>query len=132
MLGGIGIYSTLTDYLALLRHLLLAKGAFPSPSTLLLSFTHSLTHLLYLIPDGNAPTPILSAASVALLFAPSVPEGATAPISEFSGMPDCQFGYGLCIATTDWEGRRRKGAGFCKSFSSPSISPFLGSRCTVC
>ncbi|KJA18409.1 hypothetical protein HYPSUDRAFT_45259 [Hypholoma sublateritium FD-334 SS-4] len=87
MLGGIGIYASLTDYLALLRHLLLAK-------------------------DALASAPILSADSVAGLFAPSVPAGATAPISEFSGMPDCQYGHGLCLATADWPGRRRKGSGF--------------------
>lgn len=84
--------------------------------------------------DARASGPILSADSVAGLFAPSVPAGATAPISEFSGMPDCQFGNGLCLATADWPGRRRKGSGSCASFllfsfHSLALPPLL--RCSA-
>ncbi|KAF8958101.1 beta-lactamase/transpeptidase-like protein [Flammula alnicola] len=87
LLGGIGLYSTLKDYLALLRHLLLIQA-------------------------GRTNNPILSVNTVASLFRPSLPAHHTVNIENFTGWKDVQFGHGLCLANSDWPGRRKKGAGF--------------------
>ncbi|KAF9476665.1 beta-lactamase/transpeptidase-like protein [Pholiota conissans] len=87
LLGGIGIYTKLDDYLLFLRHLLLAQ-------------------------TGKATNPILSVASISSLFRPSLPENCSENIEAMTGWKDCQFGYGLCLANTDWPGRRKKGSGF--------------------
>ncbi|KAF8176931.1 beta-lactamase/transpeptidase-like protein, partial [Pholiota molesta] len=87
LLGGIGIYTKLNDYLSFLRHLLLAQA-------------------------GRATNPILSVGSVTSLFRPSLPEHCTEKIESFTGWKDCQFGYGLCLANSDWPGRRKQGSGF--------------------
>ncbi|KDR77296.1 hypothetical protein GALMADRAFT_96063 [Galerina marginata CBS 339.88] len=87
LLGGIGLYSGLKDYLTLLRHLLL-------------------------INSGLAKNPILTIDKVSSLFKPSiVPHGST-NIELFTGWKDVSFGVGLCLATEDWPGRRKRGSGF--------------------
>jgi len=83
LLGGIGLYSTLEDYLILLQHLL---G----------------------IEAGSAKNPILSVGSVSDLFKPTLPANA-APSIPF---PDSQWSVGLSLANNDWPGRRKKGSGF--------------------
>jgi len=87
LLGGIGLYSTLKDYLTLLRHLLLIKA-------------------------GRAQNPIMSVETVSSLFAPSIPPHGAANIELFTGWKHVGYGIGLCLATEDWPGRRRKGSGF--------------------
>jgi methyl acetate hydrolase len=89
-LGGAGFYSTTKDFLAILRHLLLAK-------------------------DGRAPNAILKSESVDIMFSSSIPDTATTHVESFLDYPNemkLQFGYGLCVTLTDWPGRRKKGSGF--------------------
>ncbi|PPQ74395.1 hypothetical protein CVT26_000946 [Gymnopilus dilepis] len=87
LLGGIGLYSTLKDYLALLRHVLLIEA-------------------------GQETQGILRVETAKSLFVPSIPEGSAANIELFTGWKDVSFGVGLCLATADWPGRRKKGSGF--------------------
>ncbi|KAJ3504818.1 hypothetical protein NLJ89_g7737 [Agrocybe chaxingu] len=88
VLGGIGLYSTLNDYLKLLQHIISIKAETTTKG-------------------------ILSAKSVSDLFNPTLPEHATAALYQFTKWDDCQFGIGLCLATKDWSnGRRKKGSGF--------------------
>ncbi|KAF9476675.1 beta-lactamase/transpeptidase-like protein [Pholiota conissans] len=87
LLGGIGTYTNLDDYLLFLRHLLQIQA-------------------------GTATNPLLSVGSASNLFRPSLPEHCVEEIKAFGGWEDCQFGYGLCLANSDWPGRRKKGSGF--------------------
>lgn len=95
-LGGIGMYSTLPDYLTLLRHLLR-------------------------IEDGqDVPSPILSQDTVKSLFKPRhspLGEGAMIQFMQFiSNDPNhashLNHGLGVGIVTKDWDGERRAGSGF--------------------
>ncbi|KAJ7758526.1 beta-lactamase/transpeptidase-like protein [Mycena maculata] len=86
--GGVGLYSTQKNYLAVLRHLLQIKA-------------------------GKATNPILSDASVAALFEPTLPPTATNSLAKIMGVPDgsAQFSTGLMVTTVDMPGRRKKGSG---------------------
>ncbi|KAJ6619485.1 beta-lactamase/transpeptidase-like protein [Mycena sp. CBHHK59/15] len=97
-LGGVGLFSSAKDYLAILRHLLQIKG----------------------LLTGKATNPILSPTSVDLLFEHSLPlAGATAIhamaafLSKNLSMPpgSAQFGRGLLVNTMDVPGKRRKDSG---------------------
>ncbi|KAF7336862.1 hypothetical protein MVEN_02122500 [Mycena venus] len=94
-LGGVGLYASQKDYLALLRHLLQIKA-------------------------GSATTPILSRSTVDSMFAPSLPAAAAATLNGFIGLlhphlglpaGTAQFGRGLLVNTADVEGKRRSGSG---------------------
>ncbi|KAF7346174.1 Acyltransferase mlcH [Mycena sanguinolenta] len=104
-LGGVGLYSSLKDYLALLRHLLQIKA-------------------------GTGVNPILSAASVATLFEPTLDVPAANSLAKMLGMPEgsVQFSTGQMLATADVPGRRKKGTGAWGGFASTSyfIDPETG------
>ncbi|PPQ92543.1 hypothetical protein CVT25_010376 [Psilocybe cyanescens] len=85
--GGIGLYTTLKDYLTLLRHLLLVK-------------------------EGRAKHPILSVKTVSSLFESSIPPQLHKSVELFTDWENVGYGIGLCLATEDWPGRRKKGSGF--------------------
>ncbi|KAJ7695988.1 beta-lactamase/transpeptidase-like protein [Mycena rosella] len=91
--GGVGLYSSLKDYLAVLRHLLQIKGRFP----------------------GKAANPILTEASVAALFKPTLDSDTLAAdsVAKMFGLPtgSAQFSRGLMLTTVDVPGRRKKGVG---------------------
>ncbi|KAF5325015.1 hypothetical protein D9619_009571 [Psilocybe cf. subviscida] len=86
-LGGIGIYSTMRDYLTFLSHILRAKA-------------------------GKASNPILGVDTIERMFTPQIDKGSASNVVGFTGWPNVSFGDGLCLATEDWPGRRRKGSGF--------------------
>ncbi|KAF9011803.1 beta-lactamase/transpeptidase-like protein, partial [Cyathus striatus] len=86
-LGGVGLESTLKDYLSLLRHLLQIHGA-------------------------TAVSPILSAETVKSLFLPTLTEKGVQSVNAFTKMTDGQWSTALCLNTTDWPGRRRKFSGW--------------------
>ncbi|EDR10572.1 uncharacterized protein LACBIDRAFT_317165 [Laccaria bicolor S238N-H82] len=88
ILGGLGMYTSLQDYLSLCRHLLQIRAGF-------------------------AENPILSVDSVLSLFKSTLNETAARSVEKFTpGWKDCQWSTGLCLNNTDWPGRRRKGSAF--------------------
>ncbi|KAJ7784703.1 beta-lactamase/transpeptidase-like protein [Mycena metata] len=86
--GGVGLYSSLKDYLALLRHFLQIQG-------------------------GKAENPILKATSVDAIFQPTLNEKGANSLAKMFGVPEgsVQFGTGLMVTTVDFPGRRKKGTG---------------------
>jgi len=92
-LGGVGVYSSLRDYLTLLRHLLQ-------------------------ILAGKATDPILKVETVQSMFVPTLPEGGCQALAQFMSVhphqPNgtCSWSNSLAINTSDIEGTRRKGTGF--------------------
>ncbi|KAJ7459735.1 beta-lactamase [Mycena latifolia] len=86
--GGVGLYSSLKDYLTVLRHLLQIKA-------------------------GTAANPILTEGSVATLFEPTLDTPAADSLATMFGLPagSAQFSRGLMLATADVPGRRKKGSG---------------------
>ncbi|KAF8208802.1 beta-lactamase/transpeptidase-like protein [Mycena galopus ATCC 62051] len=88
--GGVGLYSSLKEYLIILRHLLQIKS-------------------------GKAVNPILGATSLEALFEPTLNRTAGNTLAKMLGMPEgsAQFSTGQMITTTDSPGRRKKGTGSC-------------------
>ncbi|KAJ6557357.1 beta-lactamase/transpeptidase-like protein [Mycena vulgaris] len=86
--GGEGLYSSLKDYLTVLRHLLQIKA-------------------------GTASNPILSDASVAALFEPTHDTTMSHSLAKMLDMPagSVQFSRGLMLNMVDRPGRSRKGTG---------------------
>ncbi|KAJ7153078.1 beta-lactamase/transpeptidase-like protein [Mycena crocata] len=86
--GGVGLYCAQKDYLAVVRHLLQVKAA-------------------------KAENPLLSTASVAQLFEPTLDATAEGSLAKMFGMPAgaAQFSTGLMVTTADFPGRRKKGSG---------------------
>ncbi|KAJ7459734.1 beta-lactamase/transpeptidase-like protein [Mycena latifolia] len=86
--GGEALYSSQKDYLKVLRHLLQIKA-------------------------GTAANPILSDASVAALFEPTLDPPAADSLAKMLGMPagSAQFSRGLMVDTMDLPGRHMKGTG---------------------
>ncbi|KAJ7696044.1 beta-lactamase/transpeptidase-like protein [Mycena rosella] len=86
--GGEGLYSSLKDYLAVLRHLLQMK-------------------------EGTATNPILSGPSVAAIFEPTLDIPASETLAKMFGLPvgSAQFSRALMLQTVDLPGRRKKGTG---------------------
>jgi len=111
-LGGVGLYASQKDYLAVLRHLLQIKA-------------------------GSAANPIVSRASVDTMFEPTLPTtgvdtltamiGMTAP---HLGLPAgaAQFGRGLLVNTADIPGKRKKGSGAWGGWATTShfVDPTTG------
>ncbi|KAF8892981.1 beta-lactamase/transpeptidase-like protein [Infundibulicybe gibba] len=85
-LGGIGLHSSERDYLKLLQHLLQ-------------------------IHAGRAVNPIMQTATVHMLFRPTLTETGVKALTARVGKADSQWGIGLYLNTTDWEGRRKKFSG---------------------
>ncbi|KAJ6512620.1 beta-lactamase [Mycena sanguinolenta] len=94
-LGGVGLYGSQKDYLALLTHLLQIKA-------------------------DCASAAILSHASVESIFTPSVPPTGILPLNGFAGFVHPylglpagtgQFGHGLFVNTTDVPEKRKSGSG---------------------
>ncbi|KAF9541421.1 beta-lactamase/transpeptidase-like protein [Agrocybe pediades] len=93
-LGGIAMHSTLSEYLAILQHLLLIK-------------------------ENRASSPILSHETVNLMFKSSVPPASSKALFQFTSLEEIyprevelNFGLGICLAKEDWDGRKKKGSGF--------------------
>ncbi|KAJ7437903.1 beta-lactamase/transpeptidase-like protein [Mycena galericulata] len=110
--GGGGLYSSQKDYLSILRHLLQIKA-------------------------GTATNPILSLASVNMLFEPTLPPAGEVSmntlaefLSRYLGLPKgaAQFSRGLYINTVDVPGARRKGSGAWAGWANTSffVDPTTG------
>ncbi|KAJ7147528.1 beta-lactamase/transpeptidase-like protein [Mycena crocata] len=111
-LGGVGMYSSQKDYLAILRHLLQIKA-------------------------GRATNPILSLVSVDSMFESTVPPTGVASLNMLTARiyrhldlaaGAAQFGRGLFVATVDVPDRRRKGSGAWGGWANTSffIDPTTG------
>ncbi|KAJ7168538.1 beta-lactamase/transpeptidase-like protein [Mycena filopes] len=111
-MGGVGVYASQKDYLAILRHLLQIQA-------------------------GIATTPILSRASVDSMFASTLPASGAATLSVMARLADpylglpgrcSQFGRGLCVNTVDVPGKRRAGSGAWGGWANTSffVDPATG------
>ncbi|KAF8964753.1 beta-lactamase [Flammula alnicola] len=87
-LGGVGLYSSMRDYLKLLRHLMQINAGRP------------------------VANPILNEETVRQIFVPALAEKGSQSLSEFVMVPGTQWGTALAICTEDWPKRRRKGSVF--------------------
>ncbi|TFK28569.1 beta-lactamase [Coprinopsis marcescibilis] len=93
-LGGVGCYSTLPDYLAILRHLLQIEAGCDVPNAILTRDTVKSLFAPKLGPAGSFALSFLIQAVVKMTF--NQPNWSTA----------------LAITTTELEGRRKPGSGF--------------------
>uniref|UniRef100_A0A8H7XU60 Beta-lactamase-related domain-containing protein n=1 Tax=Psilocybe cubensis TaxID=181762 RepID=A0A8H7XU60_PSICU len=87
-LGGVGMYSSMRDYLKLLRHLLQIHAGQPVES------------------------PILKQETVHQMFIPALTDKGSKSISDLVMVPSLQWGTTMAITTEDWPGRRRAGSVF--------------------
>lgn len=97
-LGGIGIYTSLQDYLTLLRHILLIK-------------------------DGRRhDTPLLSHRAVESLFLPTLTPQGAASLDRFDmTQKNLQYSTGLALTGDETPGMRRKGSGFWGGWAGTSF-----------
>ncbi|KAF4612853.1 hypothetical protein D9613_011158 [Agrocybe pediades] len=95
-LGAIAMHSTLSEYLAILQHLLLIK-------------------------ENRAKNPILTHETVSRMFESSLPPASSKALFQFTSMGEIypkdsevelNFGLGICLAMEDWDGKKKKGSGF--------------------
>jgi len=83
--GGVGLYSSMRDYLKLIRH------------------------LMQIHAGRHVPNAILKAETVHDIFVPALPEKAAQSLSEFIMSEGVSWSTALAINTKDIPGRRRKG-----------------------
>jgi len=86
LLGNIGLYSSMRDYLKLLRHLMQINAG------------------------RHVPNAILRAETVHDIFVPALPEKGVKSLSEFIGNEGTSWTTALAVVTTDMAGLRRKGS----------------------
>ncbi|KAJ3527935.1 hypothetical protein NMY22_g9599 [Coprinellus aureogranulatus] len=106
-LGGVGLYTSMRDYLTLLRHILRVKGA------LILLLTTC--GLVYYRPDDLPVqgTPLLSQNAAESLFEPTLtPRGSSFLDRYIMVYKGLQFSTGLALMGEDVPGMRRKGSGW--------------------
>ncbi|KAJ3509603.1 hypothetical protein NLJ89_g5134 [Agrocybe chaxingu] len=87
-LGGVGLYSSMRDYLKLLRHLMQINAG------------------------CSVRKPLWKRESVQSIFVPALTEKGSKSLSDFVMAPGTQWGTALAICTEDWPKRRRKGSAF--------------------
>jgi len=86
LLGGIGLYSSMRDYLKLLRHLLQINAG------------------------REVPNAILKAETLHSIFVPALPEKGIKSLSEFITIEGTSWSTALAVSTADSPGRRRNGS----------------------
>ncbi|KAF8963535.1 beta-lactamase/transpeptidase-like protein [Flammula alnicola] len=103
LFGGVGLHSTLKDYLTLLRHLLR-------------------------IHAGKATNPILNADTVRELFKPALNEAGAKSLQDFMSSLDpfapekgFQWSTAIALCTSDWPGRRKKGTAFWSGWAGQDV-----------
>lgn len=103
-LGGVGMYSSMRDYLKILRHLMQINAGRP------------------------VANPILKVDTVRQIFVPALSDKGSKSLSEFSMAEGTQWGTALAICTQDWPKRRRKGSVFWGGWAGTShfIDPTSG------
>ena len=109
--GGIGLYSSMKDYLTLLRHLLQIKC----------KLSHSLPYFHFyptlFLAGKTPPNSIVSAKTFQEIFTPTLPSSALTSLGfyvSFFGVPaGNQWGTALALRTEDWPERRKKGSAYC-------------------
>jgi len=84
--GGVGLYSSMRDYLKLLRHLMQINAG------------------------REVPNAILTAETVHDIFKPVLPEKGIKSLSEMIMSENTSWSTALAVCTTDLVGRRRKGS----------------------
>jgi len=88
LLGGVGLYSSMRDYLKLLRHLLQINAG------------------------REVPNAILKAETVHSIFMPASPEKGIKSLSKFMGIEGASWSTALAVCTKDLPSRRRSGSGW--------------------
>ncbi|PPQ75151.1 hypothetical protein CVT26_012188 [Gymnopilus dilepis] len=113
-LGGIGLYSSVRDWLTLLRHILQIQAGKP------------------------VEHPIVTRETVQSIFSPALPEAGERSISTLTDLvnwgPNTQWSTAMALTTEDWPNRRKKGSLFwdgytgCEFFVDPTkgIAVVLG------
>lgn len=86
--GGTGIYTSMRDYLKLLRHLLQINAGI------------------------EVANPILTVESVRGIFIPALPEQGSKSLSDFMMLDGTQWSTALALATRDGDNGRKKGSAF--------------------
>ncbi|PPQ92178.1 hypothetical protein CVT25_008952 [Psilocybe cyanescens] len=87
-LGGVGMYSSMRDYLKLLRHLMQINA------------------------NRSVKNPILKQETVHQMFIPALTDKGSKSLSDLVMAPGLQWGTTMAIATKDWPQRRRAGSVF--------------------
>jgi len=85
-LGGVGLYSSMRDYLKLLRHLMQINAG------------------------RSVANPILTQETVREIWVPALSETGAKSLSEMLKIPDLQWGTAMAIASEDRPQRRKKGS----------------------
>ncbi|KAF9045341.1 beta-lactamase/transpeptidase-like protein [Panaeolus papilionaceus] len=86
-LAGVGVYTSLRDYLALLRHLLQ-------------------------IHAGTAKNPIAKRETVLSMFEPVLNRNGASSVEIFLNHPHCQWSTALAVCSADWAEGRKRGSAF--------------------
>ncbi|KDR77245.1 hypothetical protein GALMADRAFT_246541 [Galerina marginata CBS 339.88] len=85
-LGGVGLYSSMRDYLKLLRH------------------------LMQIHAGKSVANPILKPETVHEIWVPALSDTAAKSVSEIVQLPDLNWGTTMAIVSEDWPQRRKKGS----------------------
>ncbi|KAF9045334.1 beta-lactamase/transpeptidase-like protein [Panaeolus papilionaceus] len=85
--AGVGVYASLRDYLAVLRHILQ-------------------------IHAGTAQSPIAKRETILSMFEPTLNEKSANTLEVFINHPNCQWSTALGVASKDWAEGRKRGSAF--------------------
>ncbi|KAF8801687.1 beta-lactamase [Phlegmacium glaucopus] len=111
-LGGTGLYSSMKDYLTLLRHLLQIKGK----EEFFASSPSAISPTTLFLAGKTPPNSILSPRTVEEIFTPTLPSSAVTSLDfflSFLGIPaGNQWSSALALRTEDWPGGYKKGSAF--------------------
>lgn len=118
--GGGGLYSSMRDYLKLLRHLLQLHGR-----SLLILFS-GLSNRLYQAGQ-DVPNPLLRPETVKMVFTPSLNEKGAKSLSEYVQIPNTQYTSAAGISQADRPNRRKKGSIWCSLF----LFTFCDASCSM-
>ncbi|KAF5322969.1 hypothetical protein D9611_009300 [Ephemerocybe angulata] len=107
-LGGVGLYTSLRDYLTLLRHILQVKEEKEG------------------LPITDSRTAIITKRTAESLFEPTLTPAGSRSLDRFNMVKSgLQFSTGLALTGEDAPGGRRKGSGWCAYPITTSLNPPL-------
>lgn len=108
-LGGDGMYSSMRDYLKLLRNILQINGLMH-----IISFLTCANDLIVRTVAGqNLANPIFQRETIQQLFVPALTQKGSMSLSNFVMSPGAQWGIAAAITTKDRPQGRRKGSIWC-------------------
>jgi hypothetical protein len=110
LLGGVGLYSSMRDYLKLLRHLIQIHGKLEW-----MSLFSDIDYQGYHTAGREVPNAILKAETVHDIFVPVLPEKGVKSLSDMVMNEGTSWSTALAVCTKDLPSGRRKGSAWCKS-----------------